>query len=127
MAIVGTVVHLSLTPIAHADAWSRIVSAGWLRTVALQPREENLRAAEAFWSTPASFAVPLFLLGVVAVHSAREGRVMPRVTGWVLIPWGVLCVSLAPVSGAWAFILIGGLFLADRSRGEPRTSSRGTD
>ena len=72
MAIAGSVVHLVLTPIARAGVWADIVSAGWWNTVTLRPSADQLRVAEAFWITPGSFAVPLLVLGILVVFSARE-------------------------------------------------------
>jgi hypothetical protein len=117
VAIAGAVVHLVLTPIARAEVWADIVSAGWWNTVTLRPNADQLRFAEAFWLTPGSFAVPMLLLGILAVLSARQRHRVPAVLGWILVIWGILCASLFPVSGAWLFIVIGVLFVAgDRVR-----------
>jgi hypothetical protein len=120
VAIAGTVVHLILTPISRAEVWADIVSAGWWNTITLRPSADQLRFAEAFWITPGSFAVPLLVLGILAVLSARKGHRVPAVLGWMLAIWGILCASLLPVSGAWLFIVIGVLFVVgDRVRDSP--------
>lgn len=113
LAIVGPVIHITLTSIARADVWGRIVSAGWWNTATLRPSAEQLQIAELFWITAGSFAVPLFVLGILALRSAREGRRMPRFVGWILILWGMFSASLMPISGAWVFIVVGVLFLVD--------------
>ncbi|MEV1130770.1 DUF6463 family protein [Agromyces sp. NPDC049794] len=113
VAIVGPVIHVTLTSIPRADVWGRIVSAGWWNTATLRPSTEQLEVAESFWISAGSFAVPLFVLGVLAVLSAREGRPMPRFVGWILILWGMFSASLMPISGAWVFIVVGVLFLVD--------------
>jgi hypothetical protein len=104
-------VHLTLTTITRADVWADIIADGWWATVTLRPDAQQIHAAEAFWITPGSFAVPLLLVGVVALHFARRGHPMPRLVGWVLIVWGAFCAGLLPVSGAWVFITVGILFL----------------
>ncbi|MBO1267494.1 DUF6463 family protein [Arthrobacter cavernae] len=117
VAIAGSVVHLVLTPISRAEVWADIVAAGWWNTITLRPSADQLRFAEAFWITPGSFAVPLFVLGILAVLSARKGHRLPAALGWILAIWGILCASLLPVSGAWLFILVGVLFVVgDRVR-----------
>ncbi len=117
VAIAGSVVHLVLTPIARAGVWADIVSAGWWNTVTLRPSADQLRVAEAFWITPGSFAVPLLVLGILVVFSAREGHRVPGALGWILAVWGAVGASLMPLSGAWLFIVVGVLFVVgDRVR-----------
>ncbi len=117
VAIVGSVIHLVLTSYTHAGVWTDIVSAGWWNTVTLRPRTEQLRVAETFWITPGSFAVPLLVLGIFVVFSAREGHRVPGALGWILAAWGAVGASLMPMSGAWLFIVVGLLFVAgDRAR-----------
>lgn len=110
-AIVGSVIHLTLTSIARADVWALIVREGWWSTITLRPDTSTIAMAEAFWLTPGSFAVPLLLLGIVALSLARRDQAMPRTVGWVLILWGAFVATLLPVSGAWAFMAVGVLFL----------------
>lgn len=117
VAIVGSVIHMVLTSISRAGVWADIVAAGWWNTVTLRPSADELRFAEAFWLTLGSFAVPLFMLGVLVVFAARRGHRVPGVLGWILVVWGILGASLLPVSGAWLFIVVGILFVAgDRVR-----------
>ena len=117
VAIAGSVIHLVLTPIARAGVWADIVSAGWWNTVTLRPSADQLRVAEAFWITPGSFAVPLLVLGILVVFSAREGHRVPGALGWILAVWGAVGASLMPLSGAWLFIVVGVLFVVgDRVR-----------
>lgn len=110
-AIVGSIVHLILTSIARAEVWAQIVRDGWWSTITLRPDTGTIAMAEAFWLTPGSFAVPLLLIGIVALSLARRDLAMPRAIGWVLIVWGAFCATLIPVSGAWAFMVVGVLFL----------------
>lgn len=111
IAILGSVIHLTLTSFARADVWARIVGEGWWSTITLRPDAETITMAEAFWLTPGSFAVPLLLLGLVALSVAKNDLALPRAVGWVLIVWGAFCATLIPISGAWAFIAVGILFL----------------
>lgn len=126
IAMAGALVHLTLTSIARAEVWQRIVAEGWWSTVSMRPDAEQLPIAEAFWITPGSFAVPLFVVGLLAVTAAREGRGMPRIVGWIFIVWGVFCTSLLPVSGAPLFAVVGALFLAGAS-GKERAQAFAAD
>lgn len=117
VAIAGSVVHLVLTPISRADVWADVVSAGWWNTITLRPNADQLRLAEAFWITPGSFAVPLLVLGILAVFSARKGHRVPGALGWMLVIWGILCASVVPLSGAWLFIVVGVLFVVGDRHG----------
>ncbi len=126
VAIAGAVVHLTLTLMNGAEVWAGIVSAGWWNTVTLRPNADQLQRAGAFWVSIGSFAVPLLLLGILAVLSGRNGQRIPGALGWVLVGWGILGASLLPVSGAWAFIVVGLLFAAgDRDRLRQREHDSG--
>lgn len=111
VAIVGSVVHLTLSAAGRVDVWVIAAQEGWLSTVDLRPDAATIAIAEGFWFSPGSFAVPFLLLGVVALHMAKKNLVMPRIVGCVLILWGLFCAGLLPVSGAWVFILVGVLWI----------------
>jgi hypothetical protein len=117
VAIAGSLIHLVLTSSTRAGVWADIISAGWWNTITLRPSASQLQAAEAFWITPGSFAVPLLVLGILVVFSVTEGHRVPGALGWILAAWGVVGASLMPISGAWLFIVVGALFVAgDRGR-----------
>ena len=51
----------------------------------------------AFWAGPASFAVPLFMLGLLFWRLAGQEVRVPAVIGWVLTIWCLVCgVILSP-------------------------------
>ncbi|MFI7439641.1 DUF6463 family protein [Nonomuraea indica] len=71
----------------------------------------------AFWAMPGSFAVPLILLGLMAVGRAREGRALPAYVGWVLLAWAVFgAYVLFPTFGFFLVLVPVALFLLDGRR-----------
>jgi hypothetical protein len=117
LAIAGSVIHLSLSTTTRMGVWEEIVAAGWWSTITMKGTADQLQRAEAFWFSPGSFAVPLLILGILAVWSGRSGQRVPGILGWMLVVWGVLLASLMPISGAWAIMTVGILFVAgDRAR-----------
>ncbi|SDC61222.1 DUF6463 family protein [Actinokineospora iranica] len=117
IAIVGGFAHLVVSAIARSQVWSDIAGGGVWNTVTLDPGAARLAAAEAFWLTPGSFAMPLLLFGAYVLWSARQGHRVPAAFGWAILVWGAIAVVLLPVSPGWLIPLVGGLLVAgDRSR-----------
>ncbi|GAA4899815.1 hypothetical protein LX16_0691 [Stackebrandtia albiflava] len=48
---------------------------------------EHLDSALAFWSVPGGFVVPLVLVGLTALRSARDGRTLPGHVGVIMLVW----------------------------------------
>ncbi|WP_143591574.1 DUF6463 family protein [Thermoactinospora rubra] len=73
----------------------------------------------AFWAVPGGFAIPLILLGLLAVGRAREGRPLPRYVGWTLLAWAVFgAYVMFPTFGFFLVFVPAALFLLDgRSSG----------
>ncbi len=71
----------------------------------------------AFWAVPGSFALPLVLLGLMAVAHAREGRTLPRHVGLALLAWAVFGAYVCfPTFGFFLVFVPVALFLLDARR-----------
>lgn len=55
---------------------------------------EMPQAAAYFWSGPASFALPLLLLGALVLWLAQNDHPVPSFIGWGLAAWGVACAAV---------------------------------
>ncbi|MEV2256964.1 DUF6463 family protein [Streptomyces sp. NPDC050147] len=112
------VVHLVVSPLDKRDVWSDIFDQGPWRTISLDVTSKNLAYSEAFWVAPASFGMPVLLLGAFVLWTAKRGERVPAPFGWAMTAWGVVLVALLPVSPAWALLLVGVLLvLAARGPG----------
>ena len=72
--------------------------------------------AVAFWAGPASFAVPLFLLGLLFWRLAGQGVRVPAVIGWVLAIWCLVCAVILSPSPFYLGIVAGVLVIVAASR-----------
>jgi hypothetical protein len=115
MIVLGTG-HLCLLALT---AWSGV--AGWVdrgmwAAVPLALAGESGRTVDAlqnkvtFWAGPASFAVPLILLGCLIWHLAGRAVAVPAALGWAQAAWcllgGVLLVPSPFFAGTVAGMLI---------------------
>ncbi|MFI0982538.1 DUF6463 family protein [Streptomyces sp. NPDC021093] len=100
--------------------WSDIFSQGPWQTILLDVTPENLAYSEAFWVAPASFGVPVLLLGAFVLWTAKQGGRVPAPFGWAVTAWGAVLAALLPASPAWALLLVG-VLLVLAARG-PRAS-----
>lgn len=60
-------------------------------------------ALGAFWAGLGGFAVPVALLGVMIIRTARAGRRTSPVLGFGLLGWAALCAYLAGPGGFLTF------------------------
>lgn len=109
--------HLLLTALA---TWSDVVGwadrGGWAAVPLTMagweagPTAASLQNKLAFWAGPASFAVPLILLGALIWHLAGHGTRVPAAIGWALAAWctvaGILLVPSPFFAGTVAGLLI---------------------
>lgn len=78
---------------------------------------QMLQSKLAFWGMPGSFAIPLILLGLMAVGRAREGRALPAYVGWTLLAWAVFgAYVIFPTFGFFLVLVPATLFLLDGRR-----------
>ncbi len=77
---------------------------------------EVLSRTVAFWAGPASFAVPLFMLGLLFVRLAGQGVRVPAVIGWVLAIWCLVCAVILSPSPFYLGIVAGVLVIVAASR-----------
>ncbi|RJL27067.1 hypothetical protein D5H75_24900 [Bailinhaonella thermotolerans] len=101
--------HSVLGAIKGAEHW-----AGW----AAGELQGGLGAAKpvyselSFWAVPGGFAVPLLLLGLLAVGRAREGRPLPGYVGWALLAWAAFGAYVTfPLFGFFLVFVPAALFL----------------
>lgn len=52
-----------------------------------------------YWALIGSFAVPLFLLGLMTVHLTRLGVSLPRYVGWIVLAWVLVASVLMEPNG----------------------------
>ncbi len=98
--------HLLLSTMGTRRIWAKIARAGWWNTLTLTPAElEQFERASGFWATAGSFGVPAILLGGMVVWAGQQGLAAPVWLGWGLLAWALLCASVAPRSGFWAFLV----------------------
>ncbi|GII04086.1 DUF6463 family protein [Planobispora takensis] len=118
--------HLSLlTLIARQDVAGWVDRGMWAAVPLVLsrgdavPTVESLRNQAVFWGGPASFSVPLVLLGCLVWHLAGRGVAVPAAIGWGLAVWcllgGVLLVPSPFFAGTVSGVLI---ILAARKAGD---------
>ena len=89
---------------------------------------EMQQAAAYFWSGPASFAVPLLLLGSLVLWLARNDHPVPAFVGWGFGIWGVACAAIAGPATPFTSALIPAALVvlaASREGRGPVTPERG--
>jgi hypothetical protein len=90
LVVIGALHLVVMAPHPHWESWF----AGGLWNGAGSPASTS-----AFWAMPASFAVPMVLLGVMIIRLAPRGEV-PAFLGWTLLAWDLICILLiSPLSG----------------------------
>ncbi|WP_367619150.1 DUF6463 family protein [Brachybacterium sp.] len=116
----GTV-HTLAAPLhpGRPRVWAETLSRGPWRTISLEPTDDALRHAEAFWVGPGSFGPPTALLGALFLTGARDGARVPASVAWGTLAWSVALTALLPKSPAWASLPIGPMLLLSR-RGHDR-------
>lgn len=57
------------------------------------------RLHHGYWALVGSFAMPLFLLGVMTVDLTRQGFSLPRYVGWIVLAWVLLASVLMEPNG----------------------------
>ena len=88
-------------------------------------RPELVAGGFAFWSTIASFAVPVMGLGALLVDLDRRGVLVPRGVFIGLGVWLLVCSALMPPSGfPFALVVIAALLFA--RQGGPRRPVAGS-
>lgn len=110
------VLHLGIflaQSLPHVPGWI----AGDLRGEEVTGFGEITESAGWFWSSVGSFAVPLFLVGLLITRLARSGHATPVPVYWILIGWLAIGGFIYepggfPVGIAVCLVLIA----ADRSR-----------
>ena len=111
----GTLVLLTgigdmlFAPVLFRGELVEIGSAGVLRTVMFDERAGPKAAALWF----ASKGALLTALGQFARAHQRDAGTLPATPGWVLIGLGAAGAIIAPISGFWAYIALGSLWVSD--------------
>lgn len=112
--------------VLHVVFWSVVTWADWGAWAAgdlwgADPATAlEYRLHHGYWALIGSFAVPLFLLGLITVHLARSGFALPRYVGWVVLAWVVIASALMepngfPLGFVPAALLLGVQYLQRRS------------
>lgn len=110
------------------DSWSKLDL--WTMEHTTTPVAERsfafLRSEHAFWTTIASPAIPLMILGALVLWMARRRLEVPAFVGWAVLAWGVACSLIMEPSGFPLFIAVGVLLLigahqSRRDAGDPRS------
>jgi hypothetical protein len=125
LAVFGGILHTVAAALMRRDAWDQIFDEGFVNTVTLDPSEDELAMAEAFWFSPGSFGVPLLLLGGLVAWLARRGERVPGWLGCGVVAWAVLIGLLGGFdAGTMVILLIGVLLVAgDRqARAHPQAA-----
>ncbi|MEU0506000.1 DUF6463 family protein [Nocardia sp. NPDC005998] len=89
---------------------------------------EDTLPAQAFWSNPAGFGLPLLIVGLLVVWMDRRGIVPPAFLAWMVLAWGGVCALIveptpAPVVVAAAVLLLRGIHRATEQT-EPALAAR---
>lgn len=122
LAVCGGVLHTVVAALMRRDAWEQIIQEGFFNTVTIAPSPDQLAAAEAFWFSPGSFGVPLFLLGSLVLWTHRQGLRVPGWIGAALVAWAALLGLLSGFDvGTMTLILIGALLSLGGRQAHKRT------
>lgn len=101
--------HILLAALLFADQLADIASAGVVAALAFDERASE--EAAAVWFTVNGAL--LVMVGQLARVHQRVGGTLPASPGWLLLGLGVLGALVAPVSGFWAYIALGVLWVSD--------------
>ena len=91
--------------VLHVAFWSMVTWADWGAWVAgdlwgAEPATTlEYRLHHGYWALVGSFAVPLFLLGLMTVHLTRVGLSLPWYIGWVVLAWVLIASALMEPNG----------------------------
>lgn len=91
--------------VLHVVFWSVVTWEDWGAWIAgglwgAEPATAlEYRLHHGYWALVGSFAVPLFLLGLVTVHLSRLGFPLPRYIGWVVLVWALIASALMEPNG----------------------------
>lgn len=99
LVVVG-LAHTALTAVLYPDAVRRMIDAGVLNAVTVDPQDVAARTA-AFWF--ATTGVGLITTGVVVTSLEHHVAPLPRALPWVLLGVGVWGLVQLPVSPFWVF------------------------
>ncbi|HEV2089364.1 MAG TPA: DUF6463 family protein [Cryptosporangiaceae bacterium] len=89
------------------------------------PGEVTQQAAY-FWTGPASFGIPVLLLGALVVWLARRPVTVPAFLGWGYGAWGVLCAAIAGPATPFVTALVPAILLVAAARQDHESSRAGT-
>ncbi|MGV9802820.1 DUF6463 family protein [Mycobacterium sp. NPDC003449] len=126
VAVVGAIFHVLKAADSRRSAWAQIHRDGWIDTLTLRPRPDQLAASEAFWFSPGSFGVPFGLLGALILRLTRNGQRVPAWLGWAIVVWGGLIAVVLPRSGAWPIMTVGALIVLGDRQGAPGQQASST-
>ena len=106
--------HLLVGVLVHGQALADMAREGVIGTLAPRAGALLLDREAAFWFETAGVGV--LLLGGLALWVERRVGVLPASLGWALLAVVALGVSVAPVSGFWAFVAPAGVVLVRARR-----------
>lgn len=111
LAVCGGLFHVVVSALMRQEVWAQIAEEGFLNTVTLNPSADRLAVVEAFWFSPGSFGVPLFLLGSLVTWLTRRGERVPAWLGWGVAAWAVLIGLLGGFDTGTIMLLLIGVLL----------------
>ncbi len=100
---------VALSAILFADQLAEIGAAGVVGTVMFDQRAGPEAAGVWF----AAKGVILVMVGQLARGYEKEDRPLPVGPGWLLAGLGLVGGIIAPISGFWIYLALGGLWLLD--------------
>jgi Family of unknown function (DUF6463) len=126
LAMCGGLFHTVTAALMRHEVWAQIVDEGFFNTVTLDPSADRLAVAEAFWFSPGSFGVPLFLLGALVTRLTRRGERVPGWLGCGVAAWAVLIGLLGGFDTGTIILLSIGVLLAVGAWNARRAPARRT-
>ncbi len=91
------VLHVVFWSVVTWPDWGAWAAGGLWGADPVTAREYRLH--HGYWALVGSFAVPLFLLGLVIVHLTRLGVPSPRYVAWVVLGWVLIASVLMEPNG----------------------------
>ncbi|GAA4905026.1 hypothetical protein GCM10023223_22270 [Stackebrandtia albiflava] len=121
IAVAFGIVHTAVAPWDTRDTWTQVFAEGWWNTFTLDQATTlaALDRSETFWMTIGSFGVPVLILGCHVLWSVRRRHRVPAGLGWLLLVWASVLATAAPVSPAWALVVVGALIVVGDRAGRP--------